>query len=199
MTTFNWATVLDRLFDDPADPEARTWAERACAESACTPGQRRAFDILAAGQDVIGILEATPQAIATILASADERRIASEPIGGGWSPVQIIHHFADNEAVNAVRIRSILTEDTPTIFGYDSDPWTRFFDLEPHQDAVDRFTSARRNTVVLARSLSPADLDRRGVLSYRGVESLRVLLAVLAGHDRDHLDHLTATLTASAG
>ncbi|KOT90814.1 hypothetical protein ADK86_25065 [Streptomyces sp. NRRL F-5755] len=120
------------------------------------------------------------------------------PGDGEWNAVQIVHHLADNEAVNAVRIRSVLTEDTPEIFGYDSDPWTRFFSVEPVEDALERFEVSRRNTVALVRSLSSEDLDRKGVLSYRGAESLRVLLAVLAGHDRDHLDQLRDTLAAGA-
>jgi hypothetical protein len=120
------------------------------------------------------------------------------PAENEWNAIQIVHHLADNESVNAVRIRSILTESNPEVFGYDSDPWTRFFDIEPVEHAFERLVTCRRNTVTLARSLSAADLDREGFLSYRGSESLRVLLAVLAGHDRDHLEQLKATLGSGA-
>ncbi|GAA2229330.1 DinB family protein [Kitasatospora cystarginea] len=197
MTTLDWATVLDRLFDAPDDPATRSWAEEALAAGSGTPGQRRAYDLLVAGHDVIDLLAETPAAVAGLLAAADPGRITVAPAENEWSALHIVHHVADNEAVNAVRIRSILTEDTPTVFGYDSHPWTRFFALETWQDALERFSTARRNTVALARSLDAEDLDRRGVLSYRGAESLRVLLAVLAGHDRDHLDQLRSALAAA--
>lgn len=196
MTTLDWAAALDRLYDIPHDQEARSWAEKAIADDRCTPGQRRAYGLLTAGRDILDLLSDTAGNVRRLLAEADPERLATPPAPGEWSALQIVHHFADNEAVNAVRIRSILTEDTPEIFGYDSDPWTRFFDIEPVEDALARFETARRNTVALARSLSPADLDRKGVLSYRGAESVRVLLAVLAGHDKDHLDQLQSVVTA---
>ncbi|GAA2356874.1 hypothetical protein Cme02nite_50290 [Catellatospora methionotrophica] len=197
MTSMDWATALDRLFDQPNDPEARTWLEGAVAAGTGTPGQRRAYDLLVAGQDVIELLDALPEAVAQAVAKAGADRLTISPAPGEWSASQLIHHLADNEAVNAVRIRSILTEDTPTIFGYDSDPWSRFYGVEPWEHALERLRCARRNTVALARSLSAEEMDRRGVLSYRGAESLRVLLAVLAGHDRDHLNQLESTLTAT--
>lgn len=194
MAELDWANALDRLFDQPEDPQARDWATAAVAEGRCTPGQRRAFGLLAGGRDILDLLTETPATVRDLLASTEAQSLAEPPAPGEWSALQIVHHLADNEAVNAVRIRSILTEDTPEIFGYDSEPWTRFFDIEPIHDALDRFVTARRNTVALARSLSREDFDRRGVLSYRGAESVRVLLAVLAGHDDDHLDQLRATV-----
>lgn len=194
MNTLDWATVLDRLFEHPDDAELRAWADRAVAAGQATPGQRRAYGLLVAGRDVVELLAEAPATARRLLADADPRLLRTAPGEGEWSATQIVHHLADNEAVNAVRIRSILTEETPEIFGYDSDPWTRFFDVEPIEDALSRFEYGRRNTVALVRSLALADLDRRGVLSYRGAESLRVLLAVLAGHDQDHLDQLATAL-----
>jgi hypothetical protein len=197
MTTLDWATALDRLYDVPEDPQIRAWAEEAIAADRCTPGQRRAYGLLTAGRDILDLLADTPVTVRQMLAEADPQRLATAPAEGEWTVVQVVHHLADNEAVNAVRLRSVLTEDTPEMFGYDSDPWSRFFDLEPVEDALVRFETARRNTVALARSLSPADLDRKGVLSYRGAESVRVVLAVLAGHDKDHVDQLRATIDAT--
>jgi hypothetical protein len=190
----DWATSLDRLFDDPRDAQALQWAEEAIKRGDGTPGQRRALGLLTGGEDIVDLLATTPDAVRRLLDSVDAQKWEEAPGAHEWNAIQIVHHLADNEAVNAVRIRSVLTESKPEIFGYDSDPWTRFFDIEPIEHAFERLVTGRRNTVALARSLSPEDLDREGFLSYRGSESLRVLLAVLAGHDRDHLDQLKATL-----
>ncbi|MEU3413025.1 MULTISPECIES: DinB family protein [unclassified Streptomyces] len=196
MSDIDWANALDRLFENPHDQEIRSWAEGEISRGACTPGQHRAYELLTAGESVMDLLQATPGAVRKMVESVPAHRLTVAPGDGEWNAVHIVHHLADNEAVNAVRIRSVLTEDTPEIFGYDSDPWTRFFAVEPVEDALERFEVSRRNTVALARSLSSEDLDRKGVLSYRGAESLRVLLAVLAGHDRDHLDQLRDALAA---
>ncbi|MGW7576325.1 DinB family protein [Streptomyces sp. NPDC054765] len=197
MPSIDWASALDRLFENSQDQEVRSWAEHQISLDFCTPGQRRAYELLTAGEGVLELLDAAPATARKLVKSVPAHKLTVAPSDGEWNAMQIVHHLADNEAVNAVRIRSILTEDTPEIFGYDSDPWSRFFSVEPAEDALERFAVSRRNTVALVRSLSSQDLDRKGVLSYRGAESLRVLLAVLAGHDRDHLDQLRDTLAAA--
>jgi hypothetical protein len=200
VNSLDWATVLDRLFDNPQEVAARAWADAAVERGTGTPGQLKAYEIITGGESVLTLLDQAPTTVRRILAehrhSVD---LDAAPAPGEWSARQIVHHFADNEAVNAVRIRSILTEDEPTIFGYDSEPWTRFYTVESIDDALARWDLQRRNTVRLVGTLSPAGLDRRGVLSYRGAETLRVLLAVLAGHDRDHVQQLRETIRTVAG
>jgi hypothetical protein len=186
-----WADVLDRLVKNPADADARKWADEAVLAGRGTPGQLRAYDVLSQDEDVLTILAGGPGRVEEILSEHRSTVSGVQPEPGEWSPRQIVHHLADNECVNAVRIRSILTEETPEIFGYDSDPWTRFFDLETVDEALHRFAVQRNNTVRLLRNLTAQELDRRGVLSYRGAESVRVLAVVLAGHDLSHLDQLT--------
>ena len=154
MTASDWATSLDRLFDDPSDIQALEWAEEAIKRGDCTPGQRRAFGLLTGGEDIIGLLAATSDGVRRLLDSVDPQRWSEAPNADEWNAIQIVHHLADNEAVNAVRIRAVLTEANPEVFGYDSDPWTRFFDIEPIEHAFERLVTGRRNTVALARSLS---------------------------------------------
>lgn len=191
------AVLLDNLVDNPHDEVLKERAADALASQPSTPGQRRAFEIVLAGEDVFQLLEDEPERVRVVLSKFPEDLWHVAPAAGEWSAAQVVHHLADNEAVNAVRLRSMLTEDEPEIFGYDSDPWTRFFDLEPVEDALVRFAVQRRNTVRLIRSLTHEDLGRRGILSYRGAESVRVLLAVLAGHDRDHRGQVDDALWAA--
>lgn len=194
--SLDWAKVLDALFDDPTDSVLRKWAEDAIAEGRGTPGQLYAYGILAQKESVFTLLADFPGQVKSILLELPAPGHSHAPGPGEWSARQIVHHLADNEAVNAVRIRSVLTEAEPEIFGYDSDHWTRFFDIETTDEALRRFEVQRVNTVRLLESLSARDLDRRGVLSYRGAESIRVLAAVLAGHDQAHLDQLGDALRA---
>lgn len=186
-----WAEVLNRLAQDPADDQARAWADDAVETDRGTPGQLYAYRVLTGETDLFTVLQDGPRRVAELLARHAATPTDRQPEPGEWSPRQIVHHLADNEAVNAVRLRSILTEDTPEIFGYDSDHWTRFFDVETVPEALHRFAVQRDNTVRVLRGLSHEDLDRTGLLSYRGAETVRVLAAVLAGHDLSHLDQLT--------
>ncbi|AKC38479.1 Putative metal-dependent hydrolase yfiT [Mycolicibacterium phlei] len=198
--TVDLAVLLDQLVDSADDPALRAQAVKELAAQESTPGQRNAFEIVLSGggAHVLQLLRDAPAQFRGIFNSHPEETWRRSPAEGEWNAVQVIHHLADNEAVNAVRIRSILTEDEPEIFGYDSDPWTRFFDLESVDEALHRFEILRLNTVRLVESLSEGDLSRRGVLSYRGAESVRVLLAVLAGHDLDHVRQMTAAMESPA-
>ena len=38
---------------------------------------------------------------------------------GDWTPRQIAHHLADSEMMSAIRIRRLLAEAEPDIYGYD--------------------------------------------------------------------------------
>src|SRR5713226_9982820 len=44
---------------------------------------------------------------------------------GEWTPRQIAHHLADSEMMSAIRIRRLLTEDEPVIYGYDEAVFAR--------------------------------------------------------------------------
>lgn len=194
-----WAEVLDTLVRDPADERARAWADDAARDERGTPGQLYSYQVLTSGEDVLTALAEGPRRVEELLAKHAPTPTDRQPEPGEWSPRQIVHHLADNEAVNAVRLRAVLTEDTPEIYGYDSDHWTRFFDVESVQEALHRFAVQRENTVRVLRGLSDEDLSCKGVLSYRGAETVRVLAAVLAGHDLSHLDQLVKSFTMVRG
>jgi hypothetical protein len=185
-----WAQALHTLAADPRDCAAREWADKAVSAGRGTPGQLYAYRVVTSGQDLFTALADAPARVADVLARHETTPDGDQPLPGEWSPRQIVHHLADNEAVNAVRLRSILTEESPEVFGYDSETWTRFFDVESTAQALHRFTVQRDNTVRVLRGLTPGELERTGVLSYRGAETVRVLAAVLAGHDLSHLDQL---------
>ena len=38
---------------------------------------------------------------------------------GDWTPRHIAHHLADSEMMSAIRIRRLLAEPEPVIYGYD--------------------------------------------------------------------------------
>lgn len=192
----DWGTALETLLVDPGDEGARAWAEESVAAGSCTPGQRRAYELAVEGADVLAVLETSPRKVRELI--ADRSLIDAAPAPGEWSARQVVGHLADNEIVNGVRIRSVLTEDEPELFGYDSDDWTRFFNLEDVDTTLHRWEVLRANTLALVRALAPEELSRRGTISYRGPESLRILLAVLAGHDRDHLNQIREALAAAS-
>jgi len=152
---------------------------------------------LSAGSDPMEVLETTPATVAKWIAgrSADDLRRA--PGQSRWSIAQIVAHLADSEIVFAYRVRMILSSSGVDIQAYDQDAWSRAQHAESSdpQQSLALFTAIRRSMLPLLRGLTGEELDRYGIHAERGKESVRHLLALYAGHDRNHLAQIERLLT----
>src|SRR4029453_12044131 len=109
-----------------------------------------------------------------------------------WSARQMLAHLADSELVGAFRFRMILAHDRPGIPAYDQDAWARNLRYEEADAALslETFSALRRaNLRILARA-TPEELQRVGLHTERGAESLAFLMKIYAGHDLVHLRQL---------
>jgi hypothetical protein len=118
--------------------------------------------------------------------SADELSRPEAP--GKWSIIQVVEHLADQELVNAFRLRSIIAEDEPPLRGYDQDRWaTKLrYGAAGLAPVLDELGTMRERNLRLYRSLSETELDRVGMHDERGPESARRLRALTAAHDLLH-------------
>ena len=75
----------------------------------------------------------------------------------------MLSHLADSDLVFGVRIRMIVTQDRPTIVGYDQEAWTaRFGGLDATaSETVERWQTLRRANLRLFESLTAAELRAR--------------------------------------
>jgi len=149
-------------------------------------------EILAAlaGDDPVAVLRETLDEVPRLVASASTEQLKRSPAPGEWSPSQVLNHLSDSDLVTGTRIRMIVTQDRPTIVGYDQEAWTQRFgslDATP-QETVERWLMLRRDNLRVYESLRPEDWDRVGVHTERGAESARLTVQLQAGHDRVHLD-----------
>jgi hypothetical protein len=101
--------------------------------------------------------------------------------------------------VYGYRLRLILCEGHPTILGTNQNLWVtslRHNEREP-SELVEIFRTLRRFNLTVWRRTSPEDLERTGQHNERGLESLRVMLRLLAGHDLSHLDQIARCIQAA--
>lgn len=140
-------------------------------------------------QDPFEILSLLPTAVAKAVAGLSPEDLHRPEAPGKWSIVEVVQHLADSELVNGYRIRAVLTEDEPAIAGYDQDAWARDLDYASRSfgDAFDQLVVLRGANLKLFRALTDKQLDRWGVHSERGQESVRQLIHLLAAHDLVHL------------
>lgn len=190
--TYTFSKVLERLFtNQELTSDEREWAEQKMTEGKVTPGQIAAYRMAQQqGWKLTDALKKNLDRIESLLRGVPMEGYHIRPASNEWSIQHIIGHLADNEMVNAIRIRYILTEQRPELIGYDSDDWERFFELDDVWTAFFRWKAARQNLLRLIETLSESEWKRTGYLSYRGEESIIVLLGVLAGHDERHISQL---------
>ncbi|HET7696910.1 MAG TPA: DinB family protein [Vicinamibacterales bacterium] len=152
---------------------------------------------LSAGADPVEVLASTPATIARSIHGRSAAALQRSPGPGRWSAAQIVAHLADAEIVFAYRLRMILAAPGTAIQAYDQDAWSRVQRAESSdaQQSLALFAAIRESTVRLVRGLGAEELDRYGIHAERGRESVRHLLALYAGHDRNHLAQIERLLT----
>ncbi len=118
----------------------------------------------------------------------DDHTLRQEEAPGKWSVIAVIQHLADSDLVFAYRLRMILAEDHPPIQAYDQDAWasTLGYSGVEIETALDQLRALRAANFHVLRRLSSAQLERVGLHSERGPESLGFLLRLMAAHDLVH-------------
>jgi tRNA-binding protein len=151
---------------------------------------------LSAGADPFTVLAQTAPRIAAAIAGRRVADLQWTPVPSRWSIAQIVAHLADSEIVFAYRVRMILSTPGTPIQAYDQDAWSR----AQHAESSDAhaslalFAALRPPMLRLLRSLTAEELDRYGLHAERGQESVRHLLALYSGHDRNHLAQIDRLL-----
>src|SRR6266545_2525974 len=147
--------------------------------------------------ELIAELRRTAGELSALLAELPDERLAARPGDGGWSAAGVVAHLAQFEVLAGARIRMVLTLERPPLASMDQEEFNRRFgDLLPLDAALALFELNRGVNCDLLARLEPADWDRPGLHPVRGEESLAKTVAMLARHDRDHLQQFRA---AAAG
>ena len=128
------------------------------------------------------------QEVVAALDGFPEDSLGAHPIPGKWSAKEIVHHLADSETTSAIRLRKLLTEDNPTIQGYDEADWATKLkynerEMEP---ALEALRAARATTVQLLAYMSEQDWQREGTHTESGLYTPEHWLKIYAAHAHDH-------------
>ena len=144
---------------------------------------------LLGSRDPMAVLTETPSALRRAIDGVPPAGLRKPEREGKWSIAQVLRHLADSDVVWGWRLRLILSQDRPTLTGYDQDAWAarlRYEEADP-AGSLQLFDLLRRDNLRLITQATPDDLRRVGVHSERGEESLEHLRRLYAGHDLLHL------------
>lgn len=145
-------------------------------------------------QDPVDVMGWTLSRIDALTRALERRGLQNEPAPNKWTAVQILSHLAEGEIVFAYRIRKALNASGEAIEAYDQNEWvknSKYLQADPHL-ALSVFQALRKVNIARLKSLTPEQLDRFGIHSERGKESILHMARLCAGHDINHLQQLEA-------
>ena len=112
-----------------------------------------------------------------------------------WSVRQIVHHLADVEVGDAMRLRQMLAHDGPLIVAYDEDLFaSRLHYDRPIDNSLAVFTALRASNVEIIRRIDNADWSRRGFHEEHALYTIEILVERSVEHDRLHLEQIGRAL-----
>ena len=132
---------------------------------------------------------AGPRLLREAVTGMTQDEILARPIAGQWSTLEVVCHIADFEPVYADRMKRILAEHLPVVFGGNPDHFAANLaynsrDLGEELELID---VVRRQMARILRTLGPSDFDRVAIHSVDGPLSLETLLRRITGHIPHHV------------
>lgn len=146
--------------------------------------------------DPLDVFRTTIPTVSNLVLNTSEERLQLKPAPDEWSAWEVVNHLTDTEWVYGVRVRMIVVQHEPILVGYDQATWvTRFGPLDSDLETViGRWQLLRHNNLRLYESLSAEEWERVGMHTERGPESVRLMVRMLGGHDRLHIEQIQQCL-----
>ena len=114
---------------------------------------------------------------------------------GGWTVKQVIHHVADSHMNALSRVKFTLTEDNPTIMGYDEEAWAKTAEYEqlPINISLTMIHTIQAKLHCLFANAKGADWERTYIHSHSKKQfNLWYLMGTYAWHGKHHAAHITS-------
>jgi uncharacterized damage-inducible protein DinB len=142
---------------------------------------------------LIAEIAAAPARFRAAVRDLDDRQLNTPYRPGGWTVRQVIHHVPDSHMNSYIRFRLALTEDAPTIKGYEEAKWAELHDAKtlPVDVSLGLLDGLHQRWVELLSSLSDKDFARTFRHPKLGLVRLDTNLALYAWHGRHHAAHIT--------
>jgi hypothetical protein len=116
-------------------------------------------------------------------------QLLARPVAGKWSTHEVLCHLSDTELLYADRIKRVLVENEPTLFGMDPDVHVPRLALPERvvEQELRLIELVRAQMGHILRSITPADFQRVGHHSEAGPLTLQTLLERVTNHIPHHV------------
>ena len=121
-----------------------------------------------------------------------DEQLDARPVAGMWSTRQVVCHIADFEIVYADRMKRVLAESEPTLFGGDPDLFASALAYAQRdvEDELQVIESVRRQLTRILRTVPEQSFERIGNHSEAGPLSLAKLLGSVTDHIPHHVNFI---------
>jgi hypothetical protein len=150
---------------------------------------------------VLALLAATPQRIATLTASLEPARLHTVPPSDEWSANDVLAHLRACADVWGGCIVTIIAQDEPTLRAVNPRSWIDKTDYpkQGFRPSLHAFTAQRTGLLAVLEPLPRESWSRTATVTGAGAILERTILFYarkLSGHERVHLKQLEHMLTA---
>ena len=130
--------------------------------------------------------------LATVFADAsagDGELLDRRPDPDSWSVAEILHHLADAELQQSVRLRRMLVEDAPAWGSWDGAAYGEAlaYDARPAADALTLVLAVRHVNVRMLASLSAEQWVRTTVHPEHGPIDVARVVELIVEHTKSHV------------
>ncbi|MBK6978693.1 MAG: putative metal-dependent hydrolase [Cytophagaceae bacterium] len=133
-----------------------------------------------------------PKTLRGITANMTEKQLDTAYRPEGWTARQVVHHIADSHANMYIRVKLALTEENPTIKGYNEAEWAKLMDSKlPIEDSLLIIEGLHNRLFHLLKNESPEVFEKTFYHNgYQRTYILKNVLNLYKWHSQHHLEHI---------
>jgi uncharacterized damage-inducible protein DinB len=138
---------------------------------------------------LIDLYAAGPAQLKQAVAGMSREQLLARPVAGKWSTLELVAHIADFEPVYVDRMKRIIAQDDPTLFGGDPDLFASklaYHDRDVNEE-LGLIAACRTHMARILRTLPETAFQRRGIHSENGPITLEKILTNIANHIPHHI------------
>jgi hypothetical protein len=135
-----------------------------------------------------------PAQLEASILNLDEAQLQTPYRDGGWTVQQVVHHVGDSHINSICRMKVTLSEDNPTIKGYEEKDWAKMADVAlPVNITITLLHALHMRMHALMSAVTDEQWDRTYVHPESGKQfTLWYLLGLYAWHGKHHTAHITS-------
>lgn len=140
-------------------------------------------------------LKFLPGLLEQAIENLDDAQLHTPYRDGGWTVNQVVHHLADSHMNALSRLKFVLTENNPTIMGYDEQKWAETIEYTqlPINVSLTMIHTIHVKLHLLFANVPDEDWKRTYIHSHSKKQfDLWYLLGMYAWHGKHHVAHITS-------